>query len=174
MNYFLIENKPYASKKDLKESGYPNAVSITLAQYEFALANPNATESEVTAMQLNPAPEMTLEEAKALKISELQNAFNLETTETGVIDTGLGYDVRGRYADLINVMAIRTSLEINPDTPQFIFDTDGNAKPLTLAEANQIFKAFIAKGQELYLKLETLKATVNNKLKVSTVMAVKW
>jgi hypothetical protein len=169
---YLIGNTAFLTIENL--DAFPDADEIDEATYNFAMQNPNATKEEILAKELNATIEISLPEAKAIKIAELEDDFRKETMETGVVDTGLGYSVKGRYADLLNVMAIQKALELDNNSNQFIFDINNTPHQLTLNDINQIFVKFIAKGQELYLKLETLKNTVNNKLKVSTVEAVKW
>ena len=74
MKYFLIENKPYTNELDLKVNGYADADVLTKAQYDFAVANPNATKAEIKAKKLT-VHVPTLDELKQAKIDALNNHF---------------------------------------------------------------------------------------------------
>ena len=173
MKYYILNDKIVSSAK-LPNPTFYVYDELSSAEIAFYLANPTATAKEVKALKLTPIPEISLSEAKLQKIAELEAEFQKETNETGVIDTTLGYTVRGRYLDLLNVIAIQKSLELNVKSEQFIFDINNAPHVLNLSDINTIFTKFVERGKELYVKLETLKATVNSKLKVTTVQAVVW
>jgi len=74
MKYYLIDGLPFALPDTWdKTNGYERADLLTKAQYDFAVANPQATKQEIKDMQLT-VHVPTLEELKQAKIAEIENS----------------------------------------------------------------------------------------------------
>lgn len=74
MKYFLIENTVYQNELNIKLLGYPDAVEITQEQYDFAIANPNASLEEIQNLALT-VHIPSLDELKSVKLNALNTHF---------------------------------------------------------------------------------------------------
>lgn len=69
MKYYIINNR-IEKKEALPNAEFYLFTKLSDEQVAFHLANPTASPEEVLNMQLNPVPEMTLEQLKEQKRSE--------------------------------------------------------------------------------------------------------
>jgi hypothetical protein len=112
MKYYLISDIAIA-ENDLPVSSFPNAKELTLEQYNFKLANPNATKSEILAGQLTVHAK-TLAELKAEKLNAYLYTL-YPFVINGYTDTETGYTLGTTEEDFAKLTMLAVGIQNLPD-----------------------------------------------------------
>ena len=163
MYYYKINNIAIQSEVELNEAnGYANATPLSYEQYEA---------------MINPEPiiiEPTLDEVKAQKLAELKTKFDIDSN-SGTINTTLGFSIQARYLDMINMLALKAKLEsMTENSTEMIVDIEGNIHNINVSQVQTIIDALIDKGKYLYSKLTNLENTTKTAIRIEEINLIVW